>query len=204
MQYNSNIHNRRTIRLAHYDYSQAGYYFLTLCCQDRAHQFGKVIQGQMQLNPAGQMIKKWYQTLPNKFPNIQCHEMIIMPDHFHCIIEIKKTTPPKNIGADQRVNEKVGTDQRKNKVGTDQRVCPTTDNKHKMTPTIGDIIQWFKTMSTNEYIRGVKQKGWPRFNKRLWQRNYYEHIIRNDQALENIRKYIINNPKKWQEDRSDQ
>ena len=62
------------------------------------------------------------------------------------------------------------------------------------------VVRWFKTMSTNEYIRGVKQLGWPPFDRKLWQRNYYEHIIRDDVSLLNIAYYIENNPAHWQED----
>ena len=62
-------------------------------------------------------------------------------------------------------------------------------------------MQWFKTMTTNEYIRGVKQRGWPRFDGKLWQRNYYEHIVRNENELNRIRQYILDNPMKWEMDR---
>lgn len=67
-------------------------------------------------------------------------------------------------------------------------------------PALGTIVQWFKTMTTNDYIRGVKEDDWPPFSKRLWQRNYYDHVIRNEQALNNIRTYIFNNPAQWHED----
>ena len=63
------------------------------------------------------------------------------------------------------------------------------------------VVQWFKTMTTNEYIRGVKQNGWLRFDGKLWQRNYYDHIIRNENELNRIRRYIVDNPAKWQYDR---
>jgi len=63
------------------------------------------------------------------------------------------------------------------------------------------IVQWFKTMTTNEYIRGVKTAGWPAFSGRLWQRNYYEHVVRTDASLNRIREYIRNNPAKWESDR---
>ena len=63
------------------------------------------------------------------------------------------------------------------------------------------MIQWFKTMTTNEYIRGVKNVGWPRFNKKLWQRNYYEHIIRDKKSYHQISEYIKTNPLKWQDDK---
>ena len=63
------------------------------------------------------------------------------------------------------------------------------------------VVQWFKTMTTNEYIRGVKTLGWQRFDKKLWQRNYWEHIIRNEQSYQRIANYILNNPAKWQNDK---
>ena len=71
----------------------------------------------------------------------------------------------------------------------------------KYSATIGNILDWFKTMTTNEYIRGVKQNGWPPFNGNLWQRNYWDRIIRDEQSYQNISEYIINNPATWDEDR---
>lgn len=67
-------------------------------------------------------------------------------------------------------------------------------------PALGDVVGWFKTMTTNAYIRGVKESGWEPFPGRLWQRNYYEHIIRNERGLERIRAYIDGNPARWTED----
>lgn len=77
-------------------------------------------------------------------------------------------------------------------VGADPRVCPKK--------TLGQIIQWFKTMSTNEYIRGVRNNNWEPFPKHLWQRNYFERIIRNEEELFSIRNYIKSNPKNWGHD----
>ncbi|MCF8351217.1 MAG: hypothetical protein K9H15_08605, partial [Bacteroidales bacterium] len=74
------------------------------------------------------------------------------------------------------------------------------DNK-KYNATIGDAMDWFKTMTTNAYIRGVKNNGWRPFNKKLWQRDYWDHIIRNQKSYERISEYIINNPKNWENDR---
>ncbi|GIV08378.1 MAG: hypothetical protein KatS3mg019_0469 [Fimbriimonadales bacterium] len=78
------------------------------------------------------------------------------------------------------------------------RLCPA--NPSAETVSLATIIQWFKTMTTNEYIRGVKQDGWTPFEHRLWQRNYYEHILRNQEEWESIRHYILTNPQRWQED----
>lgn len=65
---------------------------------------------------------------------------------------------------------------------------------------LGKAIQWFKSMSTNEYIHGVKVFSWPQFNKRVWQRYFFDHIIRNDEDLENVQRYILDNPRRWSED----
>lgn len=183
-QYNPNKHHRKSIRLKGYNYSQAGLYFITICCQNRAHLFGNVVNKQMILNDAGKMIEKWYIELENKFPDIKCHEMVVMPNHIHFIVE--------NVGT----------------VGADLRVCPESITDKSETEILGEhvgsplhrVIQWFKTMSTNEYIRGVKNNNWSRFDGKLWQRNYWEHIIRNDNFYQKISEYIVNNPSKWNDD----
>lgn len=171
MIYDPTIHHRKSIRLKEYDYSQPGYYFVTICAHDRQVLFENkfVIK----------MIEKWWNALPTKFPNVQIDEFIVMPDHIHGIINIIP-------------------------VGADPCVCPngigypkTIEGKHIGLPLpvpLPNIIQWYKTMTTNEYINNVKTSGWVRFNGKLWQRNYHERIIRNENKLNKIRKYIINNP----------
>ncbi|RMH72352.1 MAG: hypothetical protein D6675_04580, partial [Gemmatimonadetes bacterium] len=90
--------------------------------------------------------------------------------------------------------------------GAPLRICPDGDanwDAHTGAP-LPKIVQWFKTMTTNEYIRHVKNDGWAPFHKRLWQRNYYEHIIRDDGSLYRIRKYIATNPLRWNRDQENQ
>ncbi|MDR2497460.1 MAG: transposase [Tannerellaceae bacterium] len=198
---NPEIHNRRSIRLKGYDYSQAGLYFITICTQNRVCLFGEICRGapvcapnvcapEMILNDAGKMIDKWVIETQNKFSDIEIHDYVIMPNHFHAIIANNGTGNP---------------------VGADLRVCPDRECAHAGAPQppqppqhIGSplysVVQWFKTMTTNEYIRGVKTLNWQPFDKKLWQRNYYEHIIRNDQSYQNISDYILNNPLKWTKD----
>lgn len=178
----SSQHYRHSIRLKGYDYSQCGLYFITICTQRRADLFGNIHNEVMILNDAGRMIENWYNEIEQKFPDIQCHEMIIMPNHMHFIIE--------NTGLS---------------VGADLRVCPEYElpiqsGEHTGSP-LHVVIQWFKTMTTNAYIRGVKELEWKPFDGKLWQRNYYEHIIRNQQAYIQIANYIINNPANWKYDR---
>jgi len=190
MAYNPNIHHRRSMRLKGYDYSQAGLYFITICIQKKSCLFGNINNDEMNVNDAGEMIGKWYRELENKFSDIKCREMIVMPNHFHCIIE--------NVGTNA------------DPVGADLCVCPFSNpsqnmgGQSNMGEHIGSplrrVVQWFKTMTTNEYIRGVKLFNWQRFNKKLWQRNYYEHVIRNEKSYLQIAEYIKINPAKWLDD----
>ncbi|MEW5745929.1 MAG: transposase [Nitrospirota bacterium] len=179
MKYDPDTRRRRSVRLQGYDYSREGAYFVTICIQDRACLLGEVIDGRMQLNDAGQMVTRWWNESANKFPTIESGGYIIMPNHIHSIIVI---------------------------VGAALCGCPETNKQpetgqpHRVAPTLGNIIDWFKTMTTNEYIRGARTHGWQPFNGKLWQRNYYEHIIRNNDELNRIREYIINNPSRWAED----
>lgn len=181
-------HHRRSIRLKGYDYSSEGAYYVTIVAQGRECLFGEIVDGEMILNDAGQMIVKWWNELPNKFPNIVLGEFVVMPNHFHGIIFIMET-----VGADLRV------------CPDDERVCPDDEEKgeHVGSPQqipLSRIIQWFKTMTTNEYIRGVNQLNWKPFVGKLWQRNYYEHIVRNEKDLQRIADYIVANPSRWDED----
>ena len=204
-QYNPNIHHRRSIRLKGYDYSQAGLYFITICCQDRACLFGGVVKGEMILNDAGMMVENEWNQLHERFTNIQLHEYIVMPNHFHAILEIVgatlvvaapngETVSPN--GETVSPNGETVSPNGETEKGQPQGVAPTQKNK-----TVGDMVGAFKSIVTVEYIRGVKNWGWAPFNGKLWQRNYHEHIIRNEQSYQRISDYIINNPTKWIEDK---
>ena len=177
--YDPRIHHRRSIRLNGYDYSQPGYYYITLVTQGRQCFFGEVFDGLMRLNYAGQMVYKWWCELPNKFQTITLDESIVMPNHFHGIIVIHDAIGGTQTGEGTHVGSR---------------------DTHVGVSLLPTVVQWFKTMTTNEYIRGVKSQAWPPFDRKLWQRNYYEHIVRNDHSLDRIRQYIIANPIHWQQD----
>jgi putative transposase len=179
--YDPEIHHRRSIRLPDYDYAQDGWYYVTICSQNHRCLFGEISQEKMILNSAGAMIEKWWRKLPEKYPGIQLDEYVVMPNHLHGIIVI--------VGAAPRGRPNPGT-----------HSVTESGQPHRVAPTLGVIIGWFKTMSTNEYIRNVKQDGWPAFEKRVWQRNYYEHIIRKEKELHSIQNYIAENPMRWEED----
>ena len=178
--------------------------------------FGEIIQTEMVLNDAGKMIEKWYLELENKYPDKMCHQMVIMPNHFHCIIE--NVRDDNNNASDNNNNisgDHVGMPLRGHPIrghmrdrpirGHSMHDCPehvTYGMKNKIyNATIGDAIGWFKTMTTNAYIRGVKTQNWKPFNKRLWQRNYWEHIIRDEKSFDRISVYIADNPEKWKTDK---
>jgi len=185
---------RRSIRLPSYDYSSSGAYFVTICVHNRVCLFGNVHDGVMALNDAGRMMRKWWLELANKFNNVLCDEFVIMPNHVHGIILIN-TISQKSVGADRCLRPELDdVPQQGRHTG-----LPLAENK-QIRASLSALVQWFKTMSTNEYIRGVKNDSWSRFNTRLWQRNYWEHVIRNEHALRQIREYVQNNPLNWQID----
>ena len=191
MKFDPRIHHRRSIRLKGYDYRQAGGYFVTMVTQGRDALFGEVVNGEMILNDAGEMIVRWWLELPNKFPNVNVDIFVVMPNHFHGIIFIIDD-------ADNSANaEPISV------VGDDLRVVPQGEHagSPRQNAPLSQMIQWFKTMTTNEYIRGVKNLGWKPFNGKVWQRDYYEHIIRNQSAADRIARYIESNPARWNEDK---
>jgi putative transposase len=179
--------NRRPLRLPTYDYSLPGAYFITVCTQNRLSWFGDVVDGAMFRNDVGFMVEKWWYELSNKFCQIELDAFVVMPNHVHGIIFI----------TDERRTHRCAPTGIPTPVGADLCVRPKSD----LRPSLGKIVQWFKTMTTNRYIAGVKQTGWHPFPGKLWQRNYYEHVIRSEESLNSIREYITTNPLRWHLDR---
>ena len=164
--------NRRSPRHIEFDYSQPGAYFITICTKDRICLFGEIQDDTMILNAAGRMVERWLLKVPSKFPVFQDDALIIMPNHLHCVLFNK---PNDN--------------------------TPQLDHKIEANPSLSDVIQWLKTMTTNEYIRGVKDLQWNPFRRQLWQRSFYDHVIRNEEELAAFRAYIDQNPLKWSLDK---
>ncbi len=165
----SRIHNRRSIRLKGFDYSKAGAYFITVCAQHRKCLLGEITGDEMRLNDAGRMIEELWVELANKFATVKTGEYVIMPNHVHGIVVI---------------DAPIGV------VGAALCGCPeASGHPPRGAPTLGHIVDWFKTMTTNGYIHGVKERDWLPFSKKLWQRNYYEHVIRNENEMGKIREY---------------
>ena len=203
MKYNPDIHHRRSIRFKDYDYSRGGGYFVTVCTQGRECLFGEIKNGEMVLNAGGKMIENWWMDISKRFEGVERDEFIVMPNHFHGIVLL--------VGADRRVCPGGADGPGELGKNVDEQDLKQGDQGIKkggqrikqgghIGPPLPKIIQWFKTMTTNEYLRNVEKFNWPPFPGRLWQRNYYEHIIRSEKAVNKIREYIFNNPLRWEFD----
>lgn len=178
---------RKRMRLKDYRYDLAGAYFVTVNVKDRLPLLGKVINGVMHHNAAGEMVRKWYLKLEDKFPDIWCGPAIVMPDHFHAIIINRSLAEPNPFHLPNLIEfEELPK----------QEEIPKGDLVFDKT-NLSKVMQWFKTMTTNEYIRGVKTKGWPRFNGKLWQRGYYEMIVKSESMFERVADYIICNAENY-------
>lgn len=176
MKYNPEIHHRRSIRLKGYDYSQPGAYFITLCTYQRQYWFGEIYQAKMHLNQLGNIVAQEWLKSEQMRPNIKLDEWMIMPNHFHAIVWIVQS---------EGVYEGV--------CNTPQR--PQRPKFRRQRNSLASLISGFKSVVTRRINLCCHHNSLP-----IWQRNYYESIIRNEKALNNIRAYIQNNPINWDED----
>ena len=152
---------RKNIRLKDFNYSQNGYYFITICTHKRQALFGEIVGATLCGRPC-KMIEKWLLEIQNKFEDVKICDYVVMPDHVHFIIS--------------KTGDHTGQ----------------TTGDHTGSP-LPDIVGWFKTMTTNEYIQKVKKQEYPPFYQKVWQRGYYEHIIRDEADYMVKAKYIMNN-----------
>ena len=206
-------HHRRSIRLKGYDYSKAGAYFVTICCKDHQFYFVRIENQIMTLSPIGKIIKKFWHRIPNHFNNVQLDEYVIMPNHIHGIIIINEycgvngsrgeVTSPLPLTPSPWQQKLKSTPQHSPLIPSPRSITPPTPPstppiQHLHKPTLGQIIAYFKYQSTKYVNQSRNTPG-----MKLWQRNYYERIIRNDVELNQTRKYIDENPLKWQDTKND-
>jgi len=198
MTYNPDIHHRRSIRLKGYEYSQAGAYFVTVCTQNRECLLGEIVDGEMRLNDAGRMIQRIWHEIPVHYSGVEVDAFVVMPNHIHGVVILVGAAPR---GRPDVGNAASDTGQARGPVPTMSSALSGQARGPAPTMSLPDVVHRFKTMTTKLYIDGVKQSGWSPFFNRLWQRNYYERIIRNEDSLARIREYIVNNPLQWALDR---
>jgi len=186
----SDLHHRRSIRLKEFDYSQAGAYFITICMHEREHLFGEIVDGVMQINEYGQIAQEEWQKTASIRSEIDLGEFVIMPNHFHGIIWI----------VDGRGTARRAPTTRRAPTGalgeTSADFTPTHEQFGK--PVVGSIptiVRAFKSAVSRRINLARCTPGKP-----VWQRNYWEHIIRDEKDLTNAQAYILNNPIQWEND----
>lgn len=170
-----------------WDYKNEGHYFITVCAKNREHLFGHIHEGEMILNEFGQIVSDCWFDLPNHYNNIILGAFQIMPNHIHCIV-----------GVDNSNNRIVETGLKS--------VC-TVEMGFKPVSTDLDENPVIKIHGVFEFIRALKSFSSRRINEKRntkgisnWQERFHDHIIRNESEYNRIENYIINNPKKWDED----
>ena len=161
MTYNPTRHDRKSLRLRHYDYTLSGAYFVTISTQGKADLFGQVKGSELHLTQAGRLVRETWRQVPRRYPCVDIDEFVVMPNHIHGVIIMETRL---------------------------------TFRYHPTPMSLPDVVHRFKSLTTAKYRHGVNHRGWLPFRKRLWRRNYYERIIRNEGELFCVRRYIRNNP----------
>jgi REP element-mobilizing transposase RayT len=164
--------NRRSIRLKEYDYSQSGAYFVTICTHNKECLFGEIVDGKMILNDAGKIVQTVWYEISEHVDHVELDQFVIMPNHIHGIIVLHD--------------------------GCRDTACcaPTVERFGKLiTGSLPTIIRSFKSAITKRINELHETPG-----QKIWQRNYYERVIRNENELNQVRQYIVDNPAKWDSD----
>ena len=195
MNYNPDKHHRRSIRLKGYDYSLSGAYFITLCTYQRQCLFGQIVEGEMRLNPFGQIVAdEWIRSVEIR-QEIDFDEWVIMPNHMHGIVVIDANKNPNFNGGPHGDGNWVGAHGDGNWVGAHGRAPLRSGVAHRKPKSLSSFVAGFKCAATKPINVLWNAAGTP-----VWQRNYYDRIIPNEISLQHIRNYIQNNPVTWQND----
>ena len=170
MKYNPDLHHRKSIRLKNYDYSQNGVYFITICTKNRRCLFGTIDNNEMALNTLGIIVRDEWIKSFQIRKELEMDEYVIMPNHFHGIVSISYRNSSFSFSQSMK-------------------------NKGLKYHSISSLVAGFKSSVTSKINKIQKQS-----SESIWQRNYHEHVIRNEEALQKIREYTRNNPLTWQND----
>ena len=180
-----NQHHRRSIRLKGYDYTQPGAYFVTLVTRNRETLFGEIVEGEVRLNRVGMVAQREWERLSNRFPAVQIDAYVIMPNHVHGIIVIMgRGTAEYVTDSDPEILRRAPT-------------TPIREQFGQPVPgSIPTIIRSYKSAVTYR-ANLIRNSG----SAQVWQRNYYEHVVRDEAEFNRICQYILNNPLQWDMDR---
>jgi REP element-mobilizing transposase RayT len=172
--------------LRDYDYSHAGAYFVTICAWQRECLFGEVVDGGIRLSAFGEIVQEEWQRISAHFSGVDVDQCVIMPNHFHGIVSIVGAGSPRPGLARNVVKNQINNCGEENQGG---------ETPPLRVATLGQIVGYFKYQSTKHINQLRNNPCAP-----VWQRNYYERVIRDEVELHSIRQYIIDNPIKWPED----
>ncbi len=181
--------NRKLNRLKNYNYTQDGYYFVTICTKNREEFFGQIGNVKIGLNEFGKMARKYWLEIPNHFPNVKSDEFVIMPNHIHGILIIDNNNAFNKNNGDGVGNDGDGVG---NADLRSLRGLRSLQYRDRTKMYLSKIIHGFKSSVTREIRKKFENSEF------AWQKSFYDHIIRNEKSLFNIRQYIINNPKNWE------
>jgi len=205
-----NAQGRRSIRLPEYDYSQEGAYYITICAQDRKCLFGEIRNGKIILSECGRIVDDWWQNIPERYSGVKLDEYAIMPNHMHAIIVITddaicrgEVASPLGGKVDGVMKSGDGIEIPDVAISSmGESVGGITKSGEMTSPlrgtgkhTLGQILAFYKYQTTKSINAIYNSPG-----NKIWQRNYWEHVIRNEMSLYKIRKYIHDNPLYWAAD----
>lgn len=223
MRTNPHLPDRKNLRLKGFDYSREGAYFITICCQDRKHRFGKVIDGIMHLNDCGKIAHDEWEVLIARYPHCHFDVFQIMPNHMHGIVVIGGSTfavgryndhqddyliiPEMDHRNIDELDHPMDEEDHPNlDDGTTARVvraglaAASFSEPGIQNASISDMMGAYKSIVSVKCLEIFKAKG--EIMGKFWQRSYDDKIIRDERAFSNISNYIVNNPKKWSEKRA--
>jgi putative transposase len=201
--FNPDIHHRRSLRLRDYDYRGAGAYFVTICSFHRECLFGQVVDGATVLNRFGEIVREHWLNTAALRPYVELDTFVVMPNHFHAILRFSVSNDiGSNVGAKHAIpasrgftavagNEKGNPD--KGEAG--ESFASPLRPQGTQRGSLGAIVQNFKSVSTRK-INVLRDN----HGCSVWQRDYYDRVIRSEKELANIRQYIADNPQKWEMD----
>jgi REP element-mobilizing transposase RayT len=196
--YNPDIHHRRSIRLNGYDYSQAGAYFVTLSVHERECLFGEIRDGEMQMNQSGLIVAAEWIRLGELRKEIELSESVVMPNHFHGVLIFNEY-----VGAihelplhELPLHELPLHELPLHELSLRHHETPPSTREQRRKMALPTIIGRFKMITAKRINIDRDTPGAP-----VWQRNYHEHIIRNEADYNRISEYISTNPQRWVEDK---
>ena len=202
-QHDRELCNRQSLRRPDHDYFSNGVYFVTVRTLDHAQLFGAITDNGVALNDAGRMVATEWRALDDRFYEVSIDMFVVMPDHFHGILIIRQagrevdSTVDGGAGPEDDSIVDGGAGRRQAPHPTvSQASDDVVKGDDRKLVGLGRVIQAFKSITTLQYSHGVRTLGWTAFNGKVWQRDYYDRIVRDREELQSVRSYIARNPSK--------